>query len=100
MPNVDPERGVFDAEAPAPGRKKGRPQPSATLVEYRMVETENRAALGYLGMHCVPEDRSLEEAGEVERGGVGGGGLWVAVGDEIEVLERGVHLTGSTANEY
>lgn len=100
MPNVDPERGTFDADAPPPGRKKGRPQPSATLVEYRMVETGNGAALGYLGMHCVPEDRSLEEAGEERGGGGGGRGLYVAVGDEIEVLERGVHLTGSTANEY
>ncbi|KAB2569667.1 hypothetical protein DBV05_g11671, partial [Lasiodiplodia theobromae] len=64
MPNVDPERGVFDADAPLPGRKRGRPQPSATLVEYRMVETGVGSALGFLGMHCVPEDRSLEEAGE------------------------------------
>ncbi|EAU33815.1 predicted protein [Aspergillus terreus NIH2624] len=94
MPNVDPDRGVFDADSPAPGKKRGRPQPSTTLVRYRTVEEGNPAALGYLGMHCVPEDRGLEEA----RGQ--GVGLYVQVGDEIEVLERGVHLYGSTGGDY
>jgi uncharacterized protein YcbX len=94
MPNVDTHTGTFDTDVPAPGKKKGRPQPSTTLVDHRTVETGNRAALGYLGMHCVPEDRTLEEAARQ------GSGLDVAVGDEIEVLERGEHLFGSTANDY
>ncbi|KAL5366228.1 hypothetical protein BJX96DRAFT_169762 [Aspergillus floccosus] len=94
MPNVDPDRGVFDAECPAPGKKKGKPQPSTTLVRCRTVEEGNPAALGYLGMHCVPEDRALEEARRQ------GEGLYVEVGDEIEVLERGVHLYGSTGGDY
>lgn len=94
MPNVNPDTGVFDADIPAPDKKKGKPQPSTTLIEYRTPETGNAKALGYLGMHCVPEDRSLEEAKKQERG------LYVEVGDEIEVLERGVHLYGSTANDY
>lgn len=94
MPNVNLETGAFDAEAPAPGRKKGRPQPSATLVEHRTVEDGNPSALGYIGMHCVPEDQDLEEAREQRQG------LYVEVGDEIEVLETGVHLFGSTGNDY
>lgn len=94
IPNVDPDRGVFDADIPLPNKKRGKPQPSTTLVEYRTVEDGNKAALGYLGMHCVPEDRSLKEASDQNLG------LYVEVGDEIEVLERGVHLYGSTANEY
>ena len=94
MPNVDTHTGTFDTDIPAPGKKKGRPQPSTTLVDHRTVETGNRAALGYLGMHCVPEDRSLEEAARR------GTGLYLEVGDEIEVLERGEHLYGSTANDY
>lgn len=92
MPNVNLATGTFDAEAPAPGRTKGRPQPSATLVQHRTVESGNGAALGYLGMHCVPEDGSLREA-EPD-------GLCVEVGDEVEVLERGVHLFGSTGEDY
>lgn len=100
MPNVDPDRGVMCAGDPPPGRRKGRPQPSATLVEHRSVDDGNRGALGFLGMHCVPEDRSLAEAAATagERGGRAG--LVVRVGDEVEVLERGTHLFGSTANEY
>ena len=94
IPNVNLEMGTFDADPPAPGRKKGKPQPSATLVEYRTVEDGNKKALGYLGMHCVPEDRSLREAEEE------GVELYVEVGDEIEVLERGEHLYGSTGNDY
>lgn len=94
MPNVDPARGCFDADTPSAGKKKGKPQPSTTLVQYRTVETGNGAALGYVGMHCVPEDRSFQEAMEQKMG------LYVEVGDEIEVLERGVHLYGSTGNDY
>ncbi|KAN0115320.1 hypothetical protein V8E51_004864 [Hyaloscypha variabilis] len=94
MPNVDPSKGTFDADNAPANKKKGRPQPSATLVEHRTVENGNRAALGYLGMHCVPEDLSFKEA-ETQ-----GKGLYVEVGDEIEVFERGVHLYGSTGNDY
>ncbi|KAA8648799.1 hypothetical protein EYZ11_011382 [Aspergillus tanneri] len=94
MPNVNVDTGIFDTDIPPPHKKKGKPQPSATLVEFRTVEMGNGAALGYLGMHCVPEDASLKEA-EAQKMG-----LYVEVGDEIEVLERGVHSYGSTANEY
>ncbi|BCR84741.1 MOSC domain-containing protein [Aspergillus chevalieri] len=94
MPNVNPDTGRFDADMPPPGKKKGKPQPSTTLVEYRTIETGNKAALGYLGMHCVPEDRDFREAEEQ------GEGLYVEVGDEIEVLETGVHVFGSTGNDY
>ncbi|ODM14918.1 hypothetical protein SI65_09670 [Aspergillus cristatus] len=95
MPNVNPDTGKFDADIPPPGKKKGKPQqPSTTLVEYRTVETGNKAALGYLGMHCVPEDRDFREAEEQ------GEGLYVEVGDEIEVLETGVHDSGSTGNDH
>lgn len=94
MPNVNLETGRFDTEKPLPGKKRGKAQPSTALVQYRTVETGNKSALGYLGMHCVPEDRSLKEAEGQEAG------LYVEVGDEIEVLERGAHLYGSTANDY
>ncbi|KAI9896660.1 hypothetical protein N3K66_008832 [Trichothecium roseum] len=102
MPNVDPDRGVMCAGDPPPGRKKGRPQPSATLVEHRSIDDGNKGALGFLGVHCVPEDRSLAEAAAAaaRRGAGSGAGLVVRVGDEVEVLERGTHLFGSTANEY
>ncbi|OKO98249.1 hypothetical protein PENSUB_9347 [Penicillium subrubescens] len=94
MPNVDPESGKFDTDNPLPGKKRGKPQPSTTLMKYRTVETGNNGALGYLGMHCVPEDRNFKEVEENEVG------VYVKVGDEIEVLERGVHLYGSTGNDY
>jgi uncharacterized protein YcbX len=94
MPNVDPDKGVFDTEKAPPGKKKGRPQPTTALIEYRTVEDGNKAAMGYMGMHCVPEDRSLSEAQEQDAG------LYVQVGDEIEVLERGEHLYGSTEKDY
>ncbi|GLI76256.1 hypothetical protein PoHVEF18_004527 [Penicillium ochrochloron] len=94
MPNVDPESGTFGTDIPLPGKKRGKPQPSTTLVKYRTVETGNNGALGYLGMHCVPEDRNFTEVEEQEVG------VYVEVGDEIEVLERGVHLYGSTGNDY
>ncbi|KAH8817023.1 hypothetical protein F5884DRAFT_778232 [Xylogone sp. PMI_703] len=94
MPNVDPNTGIFDTSIPPPDKKKGKPEPSTTLVEYRTVETGNKQALGYIGMHCVPEDPSLNVAKEQKLG------LYVDVGDEIEVLERGVHLYGSTGNDY
>lgn len=94
MPNIDPATGLFDADMPAPQKKRGRPQPSTTLVQYRTVETGNKAALGYLGMHCVPEDADLRRAEGQEAG------LYVEVGDEIQVLERGVHLYGSTGDDY
>lgn len=94
IPNVDPNQGAFDTDIPPPDKKKGKPQPSTTLVKNRTVETGNKAALGYIGMHCVPEDRSLAEAEGQEPG------LFVEVGDEIDILERGEHLYGSTWNEY
>ncbi|CRL26225.1 Molybdenum cofactor sulfurase, C-terminal [Penicillium camemberti] len=94
IPNVNPDTGTFDADTPLPQKKRGRPQPSTTLVEYRTVETGNKMALGYIGVHCVPEDESLGKAEEQKAA------LYVAVGDEIEVLERGVHLYGSTGNDY
>ncbi|KAL6232522.1 hypothetical protein BDW75DRAFT_247116 [Aspergillus navahoensis] len=94
MPNVNPNTGVFDADIPPPEKKRGRPQPSTTLVKYRTVESGNKMALGYIGMHFVPEDRSLKEAEEQ------GAALYVEVDDEIEVLERGVHLHGSTGSDY
>ncbi|PLN85753.1 hypothetical protein BDW42DRAFT_131649 [Aspergillus taichungensis] len=94
IPNVDPDTGTFETDRPLPGKKKGKPQPSTTLVEHRTVETGNKKALGYMGMHCVPEDRDLVEAARQ------GAGLYVEVGDTIEVLERGEHLYGSTGNDY
>ena len=94
MTNVKTDTGVFDADIPAPDKKKGKAQPSTTLVKYRMVETSNRNALGYLGMHCVPEDADFEEARRQNAP------LCVEVGDEIEVLEQGVHVYGSTRDAY
>ncbi|KAL0937962.1 molybdopterin cofactor [Colletotrichum truncatum] len=94
MPNVNLETATFDADMPVGDKKKGKPQPSATLIEHRTVEDGNPSALGYIGMHCVPEDQDLEEAREQRAG------LYVEVGDEIEVLETGVHLYGSTGNDY
>lgn len=94
MPNVDPNKGTFDTDNSRPDKKKGQPQPSTTLIEHHTPENGNKAALGYLGMHCVPEDRELNLATEKNAE------LYVEVGDEIEVMERGHHLYGSTANEY
>ncbi|OAL34073.1 hypothetical protein AYO20_06721 [Fonsecaea nubica] len=94
MPNVDPNTGIFEHDNSRPDRKKGVPQPSTTLIEHRTVEDGNPAALGYLGMHCVPEDSCLQEARDR------GSELFVEVGDEIEVLETGSHLYGSTGNDY
>ena len=94
MPNVNIDTGKFDADTPPPDKKRGKPQPSTTLVKHRTVETGNKMALGYIGMHSVPEDRDLKEA-EMQQTG-----LYVEVGDEIEVLERGEHLYGSTGNDY
>ncbi len=94
MPNVDPADGAVSAQRPAEGKKKGLPQPTTTLVAQRTVESGNKAALGYLGMHAVPEDRDLDAA-RARRAE-----LVVCVGDEIEVLERGEHLYGSTADLY
>ena len=94
MTNVDPGQGSFSSETPPEGKKIGKPQPTTTLVEHRTVEEGNRAALGYIGMHAVPEDLDLNMAREK------GEQLYVQVGDEIEVLERGVHLYGSTGNDY
>ncbi|KZZ92842.1 MOSC, beta barrel [Moelleriella libera RCEF 2490] len=94
MPNVDPDKGTFDSDVPPPGKSKGKPQPSTTLKQCRTPESGNKSALGYLGMHCVPEDHSLSEARKQESG------LYIEVGDEIEVLERGTHLYGSTGNDY
>ncbi|KAF7719689.1 Uncharacterized protein PECH_004190 [Penicillium ucsense] len=94
MPNVNLGTGAFDADLPAEGRKKGKPQPSTTLVQQRTVETGNPSALGYLGMHCVPEDKSLKVAEESDWG------PYIEVGDELEVLETGEHLYGSTGMDY
>ena len=94
MPNVNPDTGLLEEENAPPEKKKGKPQPSTTLVEYRTVENGNPAALGYLGMHCVPEDSGFKEA--IDQGA----DLYVEVGDEIEVLETGHHLYGSTGNDY
>ncbi|KAF4978530.1 hypothetical protein FZEAL_5102 [Fusarium zealandicum] len=91
LPNVDPDTGTVDADIPPPDKERGRPQPSTTLIKHRTVEDGNPRALGYLGMHCVPEDKSLQAEQS---------GLYVQVGDEIEVLERGIHLFGSTADAY
>ncbi|KAF4340520.1 molybdopterin cofactor [Fusarium beomiforme] len=94
MPNVNPLTGKFDTDKPGGDKTRGNAQPSSTLVKYRTVEDGNPRALGYLGMHCVPEDAGLQEAAKNAES------LYVQVGDEIEVLERGVHLYGSTANDY
>ncbi|TVY76309.1 Mitochondrial amidoxime reducing component 2 [Fusarium oxysporum f. sp. cubense] len=94
LPNVNPLTGKFDTDKPDSGKTRGNAQPSSTLVKHRTVEDGNPRALGYLGMHCVPENAGLQQAADsVEN-------LYVQVGDEIEVLERGVHLYGSTANDY
>jgi uncharacterized protein YcbX len=94
LPNVDPLTGKFDTDNPDGGRTRGNAQPSSTLVKHRTVEDGNPRALGYLGMHCVPENAGLQQAEDsIEN-------LYVEVGDEIEVLERGVHLYGSTADDY
>ncbi|KAF5626032.1 hypothetical protein F52700_8747 [Fusarium sp. NRRL 52700] len=94
LPNVNPLTGKFDTDKPDGGRTRGNAQPSSTLVKHRTVEDGNPRALGYLGMHCVPENAGLLQAADSVDG------LYVEVGDEIEVLERGVHLYGSTANDY
>ena len=70
------------------------PSLNAQLLSLAAFSSSNMAALGYLGMHCVPEDSSLKEAKQRN------GGLFVEVGDEIEVLERGDHYFGATANDY
>jgi uncharacterized protein YcbX len=91
MPNVEPESGHISYENPPPGRKKRKPQPSTTFAEHRMVEEKqvNPIALGYMGVHCVIEDSTF-----------GGGEVYVEIGDEVEVIETGVHRWGSTAHEY
>ncbi|KAF9776518.1 hypothetical protein IL306_005270 [Fusarium sp. DS 682] len=94
MPNVNPVTGKFDTDKPDGDKTRGNAQPSSTLVKYRTVEDGNPRALGYLGMHCVPENAGLHEAAKNSES------LYVQVGDEIEVLERGVHLYGLTANDY
>ncbi|RBA13969.1 hypothetical protein FPRO05_02761 [Fusarium proliferatum] len=94
LPNVNPLTGRFDTDNPHGDRTRGNAQPSSTLVKHRTVEDGNPRALGYLGMHCVPENAGLQQATDSVES------LYVQVGDEIEVLERGVHLYGSTANDY
>ena len=94
MPNVDPARGEFERDNPSEKKPKGRPQPSTTLKQYRTVENGNPAALGFLGMHCVPEDTPLYQARHL------GVALAINVGDEIEVIDTGTHLYGSTGNDY
>ncbi|KAJ0159028.1 hypothetical protein CTA2_10453 [Colletotrichum tanaceti] len=103
MPNVNLETATFDLDAPSgeqkkkkkkKKKKKGKPQPSTTLIKHRTPETGNPKALGYIGMHCVPEDADLGEAESQ------GKGLYVQVGDEVEVFETGSHLYGATGNDY
>jgi uncharacterized protein YcbX len=94
MPNVNPHTGKFDTDIPNGEKTRGRAQPSSTLVKHRTVEDGNPRALGYIGMHCVPEDLALEEAATRDQG------LYVQVGDEIDVLGRGIHHYGSTGNDY
>lgn len=94
MPNVNPRTGKFSTETPDGEKTRGRAQPSSTLIKHRTVEDGNPKALGYIGMHCVPEDLGLEEAATRDQG------LYVRVGDEIEVLGRGIHHYGSTGNDY
>lgn len=97
MPNVDPQTGLIAYENAPAGRKRGKPQPSTTLAEHRMVEEKqaNPIALGYMGVHCVPEDSTFihpETADDL--------GVYIEVGDEVEVFETGTHRWGSTAHEY
>ncbi|GKU06733.1 molybdopterin cofactor [Fusarium langsethiae] len=94
MPNVNPISGKFDTDALGLDKKRGRAQPSTTMVKHRTVEDGNPKALGYIGMHCVPEYANLAKAADSLEG------LYIHVGDEIEVLERGSHLYGSTGNDY
>lgn len=96
MPNVEPWSGRISYEDAPPGRKRGKPQPSTTFVEHRMVEDKqvNPIALGYMGVHCVIEDSSFAQ------GQGGGDQVYVEVGDELEVFETGVHHWGSTARAY
>ncbi|KAM0347607.1 hypothetical protein ACHAPU_004620 [Fusarium lateritium] len=94
MPNVNPQTGKFDTEIPDGDKTRGRAQPSSTLIKHRTVEDGNPRALGYIGMHSVPENLGLEEAAARAQG------LYVQVGDEVEVLERGTHLYGSTGTLY
>jgi uncharacterized protein YcbX len=95
MPNVDPQSGQISYEDPPPDRKRGKPQPSTTFAEHRMVEDKqvNPIALGYMGMHCVIEDSTFSK-------GANGDEVYVHVGDEIEVFETGSHRWGSTAHDY
>ncbi|KAJ4129892.1 hypothetical protein NW768_006862 [Fusarium equiseti] len=94
LPNVNPHTGKPDTDTPGNGKTRGKPQPSSTLIEHRTIEDGNPKALGYIGMHCVPEDSCFEEmSGKQE-------GVYVQVGDEVEVLERGMHLYGSTGDDY
>ncbi|RBR24404.1 uncharacterized protein FIESC28_02894 [Fusarium coffeatum] len=94
LPNVNPHTGKPDTDTPGSGKTRGKPQPSSTLIEHRTIEDGNPKALGYIGMHCVPEDSCFGEMpGKQE-------GVYVQVGDEVEVLERGAHLYGSTGNDY
>ncbi|KAM0715553.1 hypothetical protein Q7P37_009051 [Cladosporium fusiforme] len=97
MPNVDPQTGSIAYENAPAGRKRGKPQPSTTLAEHRMVEDKqvNPIALGYMGVHCVPEDSTFSQSGIRN-----GRGVYVEVGDEIEVFETGNHYWGSTAHDY
>ena len=94
MLNVSPDTGLVSHALPSAGRKKGKPQPSTTLVKERTVESGNPAALGCLGMHCVPEDLPLDRATELDTNVI------LSVGDGIELMEMGDHLYSSTDNEY
>ena len=95
MPNVEPHSGQISYEDPPPGRKRGKPQPSTTFAEHRMVEDKqvNPVALGYMGMHCAVEDSTFGKGANDDE-------VYVEVGDEIEVFDTGIHRWGSTANDY
>ena len=95
MPNVEPQSGHISYENAPPGRKRGKPQPSTTVAEHRMVEDKqvNPIALGYMGMHCVIEDSTFGKGTNEDE-------VYVEVGDEIEVFETGIHRWGSTAHDY
>lgn len=94
MPNVDPDIGIFSHEHGPAHKKRGKPQPSTALVEYRMVENGNKAALGYLGMHCVPEKSSFDNDPDTNAES------FIEVGDTLEIIKVGSHTYGLTGNDY
>ncbi|KAM0711544.1 hypothetical protein Q7P35_000910 [Cladosporium inversicolor] len=92
---IPPSMSVISYEDPPPGMKRGKPQPSTTFAQHRMVEDKqvNPIALGYMGMHCVIEDSTFGKGANDDE-------VYIEVGDEIEVFETGIHRWGSTAHDY